>query len=116
MKAKSTIISNSSLELSVSNYKAVNATGSPITFNTSSSNITITPTGIEELARYLDVKIFPNPNTGMFTISIDNINAAIELSISDITGRIIFSESKGILKNKYLQEIDYQIIRKEYIS
>ncbi|PZQ89271.1 MAG: hypothetical protein DI548_04220, partial [Flavobacterium johnsoniae] len=42
----------------------------------------------------LDVKIYPNPNNGQFTITVDKASAGdVQYAIYDITGKVIESKS-----------------------
>ncbi len=64
--------------------------------------VTYTPTGIEMFKEY-GINIFPNPSTGKFTIEIENSYSAIDVSVIDLSGRIIYNE---LFNNDNLKEID----------
>ncbi|MFH0893423.1 MAG: SBBP repeat-containing protein [Bacteroidota bacterium] len=51
------------------------------------------PVGISEHSSLNEVNIFPNPSTGDFTIDLGNAYQNIDVTISDISGRIIFSKN-----------------------
>lgn len=104
MKTDSTISSNSNLQLGVSNYKAIDATGTPITFNTPVTNLAITPTSINEILNNYNVKIFPNPSTGKFNLQVENVNAIsnFNIEIVDVIGNEIFNQ----IINKSISELD----------
>ena len=65
-------------------------------------SVTYTPTGIEKLKEY-GVNIFPNPSTGKFTIEIENDYSVIDVSVIDLSGKIIYNE---LFNNENLKEID----------
>ena len=52
----------------------------------------VTGVGISEIAGLDQIRIYPNPSTGTFTIETHNAIGA-ELSISDVVGRVILKES-----------------------
>ncbi len=64
--------------------------------------ITYTPTGIEKFKEY-GINIFPNPSTGKFTIEIENNYSVTDVSVIDLSGRIIYNE---LFNNDNSKEID----------
>jgi photosystem II stability/assembly factor-like uncharacterized protein len=64
--------------------------------------ISYTATGIEKLNEY-GIKIFPNPTNGRFTIEIENNNKIKDISIIDLSGRIIYND---LFSNENSKEID----------
>lgn len=64
-------------------------------------SITYTPTGIDKLEEY-GINIFPNPSTGKFKLEIEDVKGIINLSVLDLSGKIIFNESM----NNNSKEID----------
>ena len=71
-------------------------------------NLNITAaSGIDNIEgdRYLN--IYPNPTYGTFAVSIsDERNERLEISIQDITGQHIFSDSEKISSNNYNRNFD----------
>ncbi len=60
-------------------------------------------TGISDYSDGL-IKVFPNPNSGEFTITIDNTENLNELSINNVIGQAIYSEN--LLNNEYEKTFD----------
>jgi hypothetical protein len=55
----------------------------------------------------MTVNAYPNPNTGIFTIEVNNPNAdEIRLDIMDVEGRLIYSEQLIGVTNGYTKQID----------
>ena len=55
--------------------------------------------------RYLN--IYPNPSNGIFNIEFNiNISGDVNIKVIDITGRIIYSDNKKVLKGKNISSID----------
>ena len=83
-------------------------------------------TGIENDLQ-LQVEIFPNPNTGSFYIGVNGTAVISQITIRDLQGKIIFSDSnhenthlislEGISRGIYLAEIsaDGKIARKKIV-
>ena len=56
-------------------------------------NVSVSITGISEAMAIGSIKVYPNPNAGVFTVSFTSFgNEKIELSIIDILGRNILEE------------------------
>ncbi len=50
--------------------------------------------GVDEVSGFtLDLNIFPNPAKGDFTLQCTGVQAAVQITITDIQGRIVYSES-----------------------
>ena len=49
-----------------------------------------------------EIKIYPNPTSGNFSIDLENVSDMTELSIRDIHGRLVYSEN---IENKNLVDI-----------
>jgi hypothetical protein len=62
-----------------------------ITYDT--VNVTVLPVGISEKDLSKEVKIYPNPSNGEFTIELPKENASWKITISDTQGRIIYKET-----------------------
>lgn len=53
------------------------------------------------------INIYPNPNTGIFNIYIDNIqNENIEFKIFNSLGQVIFAEESIQVKETYYRQLD----------
>lgn len=96
-KIKNTLPALSDFPLSILNYKAIDAIGLTKTFNTPENNsITIDPELLNVATWKEDeslITIFPNPNTGRFTIKIENqrLSSNTTIIIYDLLGNTISS-------------------------
>ncbi|HNW97164.1 MAG TPA: PKD domain-containing protein [Bacteroidales bacterium] len=66
-------------------------------------------TGIEDYSKNI-ITVYPNPNNGSFTVSIDNPEKYNELSISNVVGQTIISEN--LVNNKYEKTFDFSDLPK----
>lgn len=64
--------------------------------------------GVEEISSLPDnISILPNPTDGVINIDIKNLNGEIDIFITDVTGRTIFSKSNIKLDDSnFTQQID----------
>ncbi|HTB06520.1 MAG TPA: T9SS type A sorting domain-containing protein [Bacteroidia bacterium] len=63
----------------------------------------INVTAVQEYANPIaNVNVFPNPSNGEFTISVDAPNGVknVEVSLTDITGRVVYTEQMNITAGK----------------
>ncbi len=63
-------------------------------------NDIIDTSGVDDLSRRYGVKIYPNPNNGIFHLNIENNFNFGTVSILDMTGKVIFEESLTGIQNK----------------
>src|SRR6185312_6251392 len=57
-------------------------------------NITATkPTSVQNLAQYSDVKVYPNPNNGSFSIAISGLNGKAQVEIFNTLGQQVYTSS-----------------------
>jgi PKD repeat protein len=68
---------------------ATNSCGS----DTFSIEMVIQTSGINDPEEGVHVAIWPNPNTGNFSVDIQNFNGVVEMTMVDVTGRIVYSKS-----------------------
>lgn len=60
-----------------------------------------------------NLSIFPNPNTGTFTVNIDGIlNETVQIKVFDILGGIAYSSKPEIVNGRYLKEINLSLVAK----
>ncbi len=78
------------------------------------NNFTVNVLGIND-ANKLDFTIFPNPSSGLFNIQSDSLSGILEISISDLNGRIIHQE-KSESKILNLQKIQSGVYIAEVTS
>ena len=55
-----------------------------------------------------EMKVFPNPNEGLFTISFDNTgyHGKLNIVISNVSGQVIYSQKIDIKDTKFENKID----------
>lgn len=62
-------------------------------------NFVTSPVGINELSRQLDYQIYPNPNSGVFSVNfVLSDNAKISLKLFDLKGALLFEEKEVLLE------------------
>lgn len=73
--------------------------------DTISNFIVVCPnTGVNELEQKFSFHVYPNPSTGLFKLeALNTTTGNIQVQISDLLGRVIYSE-KNFLKNGSLQK------------
>lgn len=54
--------------------------------------------GISELALLRNIKVYPNPSAGQFTISMDDISDLEQIMLTDIYGRKVFDQRSSFAK------------------
>ena len=86
-----------SVEMSDAGTYSVNVTGTCGEVLSDGALLTIT-TSIEEL-NDLGINIYPNPSAGIFNISYSKEHKNVQVIISDISGKIIYSETQNSDKN-----------------
>ena len=74
------------------------------------NNCNAVPTNVENLIPDKDsrLEIFPNPNSGIFTLSVsfnDNINKAV-ITVYDAKGKSVFTETVYSNSNKLIKHIN----------
>jgi PKD repeat protein len=57
--------------------------------STSSANIDVIVSDVNNLTKDWNVNVFPNPTSGQFTVALDGIFGDVELSITDVAGKQI---------------------------
>jgi len=65
--------------------QATNACGT----TTTSKDVQVIVTDVNEITKKWDISVFPNPNNGQFTLELDGISGDIEVSITDVTGKMM---------------------------
>jgi len=64
-------------------------------------------TGTNNLSRNSNIKFYPNPNTGQFTLSIDNpIVNDLEIKIFNLVGQIVYSDRIGKINEHFSKTIN----------
>lgn len=62
--------------------------------------------GMDELLPVSNLRIFPNPNKGEFIISFETNNYTdVDISVSDLLGRVVFSESRREIAGAFSENI-----------
>lgn len=90
-QTKSNITSASVLYLTVSNYMANDANGTPVVFNTPADSISIIPlaTGVVNTNTTAGFSIYPNPFNSQTTITFNEIQKNTTIKIIDVLGKEI---------------------------
>ena len=77
--------------------------------NTASFVITVNAcTGVEELTSLDGIHIYPNPNNGVFTFTVNENAADLKIVISDLQGRVVYSSIENNVSAGYSSQIDLQ--------
>ncbi len=64
-------------------------------------------TGIEDVVTSKKVYIYPNPNSGLFTVEMNlHKNTSLSFELYNFTGQLIYAEEIGNISNSYTQQID----------
>lgn len=86
---KNSISSNATMNLSISNYKAIDSSGTNILLVPQNQSISVIPasTGIAEIHHTSLISVYPNPNDGNFIFS--NLKDNDEIEIFDVMGLLI---------------------------
>src|SRR5574344_282199 len=58
-----------------------------------STKVTFTPVGIENVTGGTQLNLYPNPTTGMTTISLSGVQGSVTLTIVDMSGRTVKTET-----------------------
>lgn len=96
-KASGSIASLTTLTVSLAHYEAIDSAGNPLAFNTVKGTINIEPVGIRTIAGESEIKIYPNPNAGKFSIQTNNAWSNAEIRICDVLGnRILVQQLTGM--------------------
>ena len=67
-------------------------------------------TGIEDINSAIGFEIFPNPNNGAFTLTLDGVvNEDAVIRVFNSTGKVVFVESNVQLTNSYSNTIDLSV-------
>jgi len=74
----------------------------------SQSNVEDCVTGIETNFQQENLKVFPNPTKGMFTISIDNaeLTEKLKIVIHNIIGQVIYTEKIDLTETNLEKQIN----------
>ncbi len=106
------LATNSTYTITASDYYSLVVTNSFGCFNTSDT-VFVTEGAINENILVNDFSIFPNPNNGEFSISFNMISLAeINITILDLTGRIVFQKNEGEFNGKFERFINLSDLNK----
>lgn len=84
--------------------------GSDTTCMTVNPDITI---GLRE-GTLGNVKIYPNPNTGEFTIQADNVKGETVINIFDVAGKIVYTENVNV-DSGFIKTFDLNVAPGSYV-
>jgi PKD repeat protein len=54
--------------------------------------VTVTVTGVQDVSVFRDVRVYPNPNTGAFTLSVDGPEDGFQIEVYDLLGNLVRHE------------------------
>jgi hypothetical protein len=82
--------------------------------NSTSQTINVADcTGIDELEELSNVNVYPNPTSGIFTISLVNANfGQLNITITDIQGKEVFNFSDKNIAGDYTKEVSLEDLAK----
>lgn len=69
--------------------------------------------GIDE-ANEASVNVYPNPSNGAFTVEINGVESMAQLSVMDLTGRVIYTEA-AILNGNFRKELNLNVVSGTYL-
>lgn len=91
-----------------SSFLTVNPTGQDITyFYIDDVSLTHCPVGINEIKEENNITMYPNPSNGKFTITSINNEIITRISITDITGRMVFKNKFESVSNKAENDVSF---------
>lgn len=64
--------------------------------------------GVQEQSALHAVSIYPNPNNGVFTLSVNTEINNLQIVITDLQGRVVYSSSEEKISAGYSQQINLQ--------
>jgi hypothetical protein len=71
------------------------------------------PGGVNESFNISNLKVFPNPNSGIFTLEMEvRTQIKIEIRLVNYTGQVMYSNNLGLICGKFLEMIDINGIAK----
>jgi len=71
---------------------------------------TIDDSGLEDLLGAVSLNLYPNPNGGAFSLTIDGANSAqLEMEIIDIMGSVVQSTELQLQEGKFHQNFDFKL-------
>ncbi|MES2592593.1 MAG: choice-of-anchor tandem repeat GloVer-containing protein [Bacteroidota bacterium] len=114
-KVKTSLIGSATMQLSVSGYRANDASGSGLVFNTLKDSVSVNPltTGIGEISNDIRMTIYPNPFTSQTTIVFAEDQKQSQVTIKDVLGKEIrtfqFTGKELIIERKTMQNGIYFI-------
>jgi len=89
---------NQTLDVSATGSYAATVTGANGCEATDTVTVTVDPcTSIEELS-VSNVSVYPNPSAGVFTVEYDGNVSNVQLSILDLNGKVVYSETMNTNK------------------
>jgi PKD repeat protein len=72
--------------------------------DTVTKTVTINSVGIDDIGTSL-INVYPNPNNGVFTISLVNAKEEVHITIYDSEGRVVLENSLDVVKSAYVIDV-----------
>jgi hypothetical protein len=69
--------------------------------------------GIEE-ANEASVNVYPNPSNGAFTVEVNGVESMAQLSVMDLTGRVVYTEG-AMLNGNFRKELNLNVVSGTYL-
>jgi hypothetical protein len=77
--------------------------------NTGTTSITVNAcVGVEEQTLLNGVTLYPNPNNGVFTLAVNANIGDMQIVITDLQGRVVYSSNENNITAGYTQQISLQ--------
>jgi hypothetical protein len=77
--------------------------------NTATVSITVSPcVTVEETDLQNSISIYPNPNNGVFTFAVNANIGDMQIVITDLQGRVVYSSNENNISAGYTQQINLQ--------
>lgn len=74
-------------------------------FSQTCKEISITG-GIKKIEKASGIRVYPNPNNGNFTLSVDNVKSDISVNIYNVLGELVSSIETNPLKSFYVIDLN----------
>lgn len=109
--AQTLVVSNSINQVGVNTYWVVVTDGNNCTGTDTIVINVIDDTGFDGAVDMISVKVYPNPATDNFNISMNGFVGAVQMEIVDVTGKVVYTENLDIT-NHFVKSMDVTTLAK----